>query len=275
MVFTLPSGILYLVKINQYIKADGTVVKAHQRQGEPSVPTSLTKASFTNTETLISTHPTAKVLFTCIAGSFMYGLNHPDSDLDTRGVFFETDPSRVLGLQPLQETIEDKSTDTVLHEFGKTMKLARDGNPNILELFYAQPEVGNLFVDNFDMDMVLFAEPIRAKHHGFARGQLKRASALRQKGSEDSTEFKKLIRHGWRVIRQGIQLLEEGKLTLKVSDDEKEMYSSFYDDFELFQKEFNAQLEKLDKVKTVLPERCETDELSRFVAEKRLANLRW
>jgi len=84
-------------------------------------------------------------IFTGRAGSHAYGLNTPASDEDTRGVFVGT-PSNVCGLFPVENVEYDG--DYVVFELRKFVSLAKDCNPNILELLY------------LDQSDILFSTPL-------------------------------------------------------------------------------------------------------------------
>lgn len=114
-------------------------------------------------------------IFTCRAGSHAYGLNTEQSDEDTRGVFVGS-PSNVCGLFPVEHV--EYHGDYMVYELRKFVSLAKDCNPNIIELLYIHP------------DDVLFSTPLwerlrdsrdlfltkRAKHtfSGYAIAQLKK-----------------------------------------------------------------------------------------------------
>lgn len=114
-------------------------------------------------------------IFYTRAGSHAYGLNIESSDDDFRGVF-AGNPENVAGLFPVEHC--EYSGDNVVYELRKYITLARDCNPNIIEL---------LFVDESD---VLLTTPYweriravrdsfltrRARHtfSGYATAQLKR-----------------------------------------------------------------------------------------------------
>ena len=80
-----------------------------------------------------------------ITGSKAYGLDTPESDTDTRGLFIAP---REIVLSPFQniEQYEDKVNDTTIYELRKFIELVCNANPNIIEL---------LFVDN-----PLFKHPV-------------------------------------------------------------------------------------------------------------------
>ena len=114
-------------------------------------------------------------IFTCRAGSHAYGLNTATSDEDTRGVFVGS-PSNVCGLFPVEHV--EYHGDYMVYELRKFVSLAKDCNPNIIELLYIHS------------DDVLFSTPLwerlrdarnlfltkRAKHtfSGYAVAQLKK-----------------------------------------------------------------------------------------------------
>jgi predicted nucleotidyltransferase len=53
-----------------------------------------------------------KLLCEYLGGSHLYGTNTPDSDIDTRGVFMNTDPSKILGLDRFDHEFRSKTSET-------------------------------------------------------------------------------------------------------------------------------------------------------------------
>jgi predicted nucleotidyltransferase len=76
-----------------------------------------------------------------VAGSRLYGIDTPDSDLDTRGVFLNTSPADILGLSR-REVVKSASEDTLFLEFRHYLGHLRKTNTFALEL---------LFADGFDL----------------------------------------------------------------------------------------------------------------------------
>ena len=72
-------------------------------------------------------------IFTCRAGSHAYGLNTAQSDEDTRGVFVGL-PDNLIGLYPVEHC--EYHGDYMVYELRKFVNLAKDCNPNIIELLY-------------------------------------------------------------------------------------------------------------------------------------------
>lgn len=72
-----------------------------------------------------------------VAGSRLYGLDTPESDTDTRGVFLNTDSAEILGLSR-REVIKSESEDTVLFEFRHYLGHLRNTNTSAIELLFAE-----------------------------------------------------------------------------------------------------------------------------------------
>ena len=72
-------------------------------------------------------------IFYTRAGSRAYGLDTASSDEDFRGVFIG-EPSNVVGLFPIEHC--ELTGDNMLYELRKFLALAKDCNPNIIELMF-------------------------------------------------------------------------------------------------------------------------------------------
>lgn len=97
-----------------------------------------------------------KLIFATLAGSHLYGTNHPESDVDIRGVcltsleiilgwgnFEQYQPGKNEALKWSKENFNLESDDVCIYGIEKFMKLAADANPNILELLFAPNLVDN------------------------------------------------------------------------------------------------------------------------------------
>lgn len=110
-------------------------------------------------------------------GSHAYGTNLPTSDTDYKGVAV---PPReyFLGFSQKFEQAESKEPDLVIYDIRKFFQLARDCNPNIIEVLWGErvddviltPE-GRLLVDNRDL---FLSKKARHTFSGYALAQLKR-----------------------------------------------------------------------------------------------------
>lgn len=111
-----------------------------------------------------------------LGGSYAYGTNHADSDIDFRGVTLNL-PSDLLGMTEFEQ-YEDENTDTVIYSFNKIVRLLLDCNPNTIELLGLDEEqyliktaLGQELLDNKG----LFLSKRAAKSFGgYAGAQLRR-----------------------------------------------------------------------------------------------------
>ena len=73
-----------------------------------------------------------RIMLLGLSGSYGYGTNREDSDVDFRGVAMQK-PSDILGLTEFEQ-YTDTETDTVIYGFSKLVKLLLDCNPNCCEI---------------------------------------------------------------------------------------------------------------------------------------------
>lgn len=116
-------------------------------------------------------------IFLTLHGSHAYGTNTPTSDVDVKG-FCIPPREYFLGFSKSFEQAEFKEPDGVVYEIRKFFKLARDCNPNIIEVLHTDEsdwcgitELGRKIVDSRDLFLSM-----KAKHtfSGYAHAQLKR-----------------------------------------------------------------------------------------------------
>lgn len=74
----------------------------------------------------------SRIMLLGVSGSYGYGTNREDSDIDFRGVTLNL-PSDLLGLTQFDQ-YEDDKTDTVIFSFNKLVGLLLNCNPNTIEL---------------------------------------------------------------------------------------------------------------------------------------------
>lgn len=82
----------------------------------------------------LRTNPKLKdnlVLLT-LGGSHAYGTNVPTSDLDIRGIYFDSAEDLLLSKEPSQ--VIDNTTDTTIYSFNKMIHLLTQCNPNCIEI---------------------------------------------------------------------------------------------------------------------------------------------
>lgn len=117
-----------------------------------------------------------RIILLGLGGSYAYGTNNHNSDIDFRGVTLNT-PSDLLGLTEFEQ-YEDTNTDTVIYSFNKIVKLLLECNPNTCEILGLDEEqyliktpLGQELIDNTH----LFLSKRAAKSFGgYASAQLRR-----------------------------------------------------------------------------------------------------
>ena len=78
------------------------------------------------------------MLVKVLGGSRSYGLDTPESDIDYRGVFANTEASKILGLEKLDHVQKQETDDIVYYEVRKFFELLRAGNTGALEILFSQ-----------------------------------------------------------------------------------------------------------------------------------------
>jgi len=76
-----------------------------------------------------------RIIFETISGSWAYGTNIESSDVDIRGIFVLPKKDH-LSLMPCAKEVGDDKQDIKYYELRKFFELAKDCNPNIVELLF-------------------------------------------------------------------------------------------------------------------------------------------
>jgi len=72
-----------------------------------------------------------------LGGSHAYGLNTPDSDIDKRGVFMNTDPAYILGTKRFDEERRINETEDVVYkELSHFLRLLKQANTEAIEILF-------------------------------------------------------------------------------------------------------------------------------------------
>lgn len=214
-----------------------------------------------------------KTILQAVTGSKAYGLDHALSDTDKMSIFVAP-TVKVAGLNwaSKHESFSDagpEGDDNTGHEIGKFLKLTLKSNPTLIELYFMEDyeildETGQALVDI--RDSVLYTDGIRYAYYNYALSQLRRVE-------EDYPDHKpKMARHCLRIARQGIELLETGKLTVKVPDAQEY--------FDLDDLPFIYLIDKLDVAvanimlaKSVLPDEPDRTKVADFLEDVRRLNI--
>lgn len=90
-----------------------------------------------------------KILCDITAGSHLYGLSTPESDVDKRGVFINTEPSKILGLSR-KDVIKQAGADAVYFELCHFLSSLKKTNTQMVELLFAPIEKFSVISHEFE-----------------------------------------------------------------------------------------------------------------------------
>ena len=211
-----------------------------------------------------------------VTGSTAYGLDHEGSDVDIKGIYVAPTQD-ILGLYNVKETIGHVDPDWVYHEVGKFIQLAMKGNPTVSELLWLDDyleltKFGKILVDN--RHLFLSTNAIRNAYGGYALSQARKLNARGGTyGSGRGNRYKKHTRHCFRLLFQGRELLETGKLTIRVTPQMREELFAIgkmqpNEIIDRFEKEFA----EFDKIKSVLPDEPNKAEINKLLLKIRKGN---
>lgn len=164
----------------------------------------------------------------CLGGSWAYGMNNENSDIDVRGIVMDPVES-ILGLSNFeQHEIHDKEKDidTVLYGLKKAVKLLLGNNPNVIEILSPQDR-NIIFSDDVGKDLIEKRHLFLSKKAAFtfsayAKAQLDR---LENAVCHDVLSQPKQEEHMLHSIlgmmdhfNDRFQSFEEGSVKLKLAD---------------------------------------------------------
>ena len=118
-----------------------------------------------------------KLIYTVVAGSRLYGMNHKDSDYDYRAIALDSVKS-LIGLEKPMMTKDSKigEHDSVIYSLKQFVTLALNANPNIIELLFAPKESVMTISEEIEPFLKarneFLSEKVRASFGGYARSQI-------------------------------------------------------------------------------------------------------
>lgn len=142
-------------------------------------------------------HLGKQIILLGLAGSYSYGTNNGDSDIDIRGIALNR-PSDLIGMTSFQQYVDD-NTDTCIYGFNKIISLLLGCNPNTIELLglnkehylYLSP-IGEELLEN--RKMFLSKRAIQS-FGGYATAQLRRLQNALARDSYPQEEKERHIYH--------------------------------------------------------------------------------
>lgn len=130
---------------------------------------------------------TNSILFQYIAGSHLYKLNTPESDVDTRGIYIESIDNILVG--NIDDICADEKNDNSFNELSKFVALLHKSDPICLESLYV-PEQNILIKSNVYDLFRSYRNKFLSKKSiysfcGYATEQIKRARGLNKKVAQE------------------------------------------------------------------------------------------
>lgn len=119
-------------------------------------------------------------VFLTLAGSKAYGTSLPTSDTDIRGVCIPQDKSYYLGmgLKKFEQKEGGWEDDRVIYDFRKSLSLMADGNPNMVDLLFAEDKsilkIEPEWEEVRNNKKKFLSKKMRYTYGGYAFAQLKR-----------------------------------------------------------------------------------------------------
>lgn len=166
-----------------------------------------------------------------LGGSYAYGTNNENSDLDVRGIATNSKRNILTGND--FEQVGDVETDTTIYSFDKIIKLLCSCNPNVIELLGLKPEhyiyltdAGKKLIENRH----LFLSK-RAIHSfgGYANAQLRRLenkSARLVSQSQQEAHILKSIEHASAEFKNRFFEMPSDSIKLYIDESSQEDYET-------------------------------------------------
>lgn len=203
-----------------------------------------------------------KILCKYLGGSHLYGLNGPDSDIDERGVFMNTDPSYILGLNRFDEQRKIKDGEDIVYtELGHFMRLLEKSNSAALETLFAPIERFSATTEEFSAIRekrwsLVDSEKLFKCLMGYMQGELRLALGIR-KGKIGSKRNAQVEKYGFspknftqlfRLAYVGIYFFNENRFIVDTHDFSATVYKL------LINIKFNPENYKADWLKLTVEE---------------------
>lgn len=182
--------------------------------------------------TFLNDHPSLgkHVMLLGVSGSYGYGTNHEQSDLDLRGIAVNS-KSDLLGMSVFEQ-YEDRNTDTVIYGFNKVIKLLMACNPNVIELLGLNPEhylyLSPLGKELLDRKHLFLSKRAIQSFGGYADAQLRRLQNALARDSypqqEKEMHILQSIRHAFEAFQCRYTSFEDGGIQLYLDESSREEY---------------------------------------------------
>lgn len=225
----------------------------------------------------------------CLGGSYAYGTNTEDSDIDIRGVAHNS-ANNILLMKDFEHFRAD-SIDTTIYSLDKILPLLLNCNPNTIEILGCLPR-HYIQLSEIGRELLSLKESFLSKRcinsfGGYARSQLHELNNLTTKTSAEldirnrkAIEHKKLGKHMMHLVRLYLMvfdILEDGQINTYRNKDRDFLMDirngKYLDDNQMPTKAFTDIINELDvkfnilKDRTCLPDNPDIDRINKFLLE--------
>ena len=162
-----------------------------------------------------------------VAGSYSYGTNNENSDIDIRGITLNR-KSDLIGMTSFEQYVDD-NTDTCIYSFNKIINLLLNCNPNTIELLGLKQE-HYLYLNDIGKELINNKKLFLSKRAiqsfgGYASAQLRR---LQNALARDSYPQEEKEKHIYNSVKNAIntfndryQEFQEGSLKIYIDQSNK------------------------------------------------------
>ena len=175
-------------------------------------------------------HLGKQIILLGLGGSYAYGTNTPESDLDIRGIALNR-KSDLLGLTSFEQYVDTK-TDTCIYSFNKIIGLLLNCNPNVIELLGLKDEhylylneTGRALLEH---KKIFLSKRVIHSFGGYATAQLRRLQNALARDSYPQIEKEQHIYHSVQnalyTLKEQYESFEEGSLKLYIEDSPREEF---------------------------------------------------
>ena len=155
-----------------------------------------------------------------VAGSYSYGTNNENSDIDIRGITLNR-KSDLIGMTSFEQYVDD-NTDTCIYSFNKIINLLLNCNPNTIELLGLKQE-HYLYLNDIGKELINNKKLFLSKRAiqsfgGYASAQLRRLQNALARDSYPQEEKEKHIynsvKNAMNTFNDRYQEFQEGSLKI-------------------------------------------------------------
>lgn len=136
-----------------------------------------------------------KIILLGLAGSYSYGTNNENSDIDIRGITLNR-KSDLIGMTSFEQYVDDK-TDTTIYGFNKIITLLLNCNPNTIELLGLNKEhyvyLNHIGTELLDNKKLFLSKRAIQSFGGYASAQLRRLQNALARDTYSQAEKEKHI----------------------------------------------------------------------------------